>query len=780
MRFLLFACLVLVTACSVYDPNLIKPLDGNVAGSGGGTEAGVDADDDDAGGGNCRVIPDAPCPLVCLETCNGLDEDCDGIADNNGAERSCDLPGGVSACDDGVCRLVSCDDQHADCNGREDDGCEADLGSADHCGLCGAACVFPNTVPTCVQGTCVKGDCLPGFGDCDGQPSNGCETNVMTLERCGSCTGRCPAQPNALPECDTGVCAIAECVGNFGNCDGLVENGCETPLDEPENCGMCGATCEGLPNATATCGESGCEGLICLGEYKDCDGRADTGCEALLDEPDNCGMCGMVCDLPNVAIHLCEVSGSAGTCRIDDTAENGGCDAGFADCNTTDADGCETALNTTTDCGACNSTCTFSNGVGTCETGTCRLVGCSPGSDDCNDDGVCESLAEDPDNCGACGTVCGSTTPVCSAGRCRVGACPGGTADCDSNDTDCETDITQAATCGGCNNNCTGRPNTTGGTCSNGTCQITCATGFANCNGDIADGCETNTRTLSNCGSCGTTCAIANATATCATGSCRVDMCADTHRDCDMNATSCETNITLPASCGSCTTDCTGRANTTGAGCNMGACEVTCSPGFRNCDGMVGNGCEVNITTPTNCGGCGTNCGALANVGTTSCTSGSCAISTCASGYANCDGLPSNGCEKPTNTNTDCGGCNVACSFPNAAASCSTGTCTKGACNTGFDDCNMNPADGCETQLNTTSNCGVCGRTCAMGETCTNGSCVAMPTCPSGQNLCGGTACVRVDGNCSLWPCAIDRPGPDTNCGGCGKTCALFGCCLGI
>lgn len=41
---------------------------------------------------------------------------------------------------------------------------------------------------------------------------------------------------------------------------------------------------------------------------------------------------------------------------------------------------------------------------------------------------VCRNLANDPDACGSCGTVCGSGSPYCVAGQCR--SCPGGTTDC--------------------------------------------------------------------------------------------------------------------------------------------------------------------------------------------------------------------------------------------------------------------------------------------------------------------------------------------------------------
>jgi hypothetical protein len=49
------------------------------------------------------------------------------------------------------------------------------------------------------------------------------------------------------------------------------------------------------------------------------------------------------------------------------------------------------------------------------------------------------------------------------------------------------------------------------------------------------------------------------------------------------------------------------------AACNSGKCTVgSCDTGFRDCDGDVANGCEVNANTdPANCGACGHACPGL-------------------------------------------------------------------------------------------------------------------------------------------------------------------------
>jgi plastocyanin len=72
-------------------------------------------------------------------------------------------------------------------------------------------------------------------------------------------------------------------------------------------------------------------------------------------------------------------------------------------------------------------------------------------------------------------------------------------------------------------------------------------------------------------------------------------------------------------------------------------CGFSCRTGFADCDGSPGDGCEVSLTSdPLHCGGCDVACND--SNGAAGCASGSCTIS-CNSGYGNCDGDASNGCE---------------------------------------------------------------------------------------------------------------------------------------
>jgi hypothetical protein len=77
----------------------------------------------------------------------------------------------------------------------------------------------------------------------------------------------------------------------------------------------------------------------------------------------------------------------------------------------------------------------------------------------------------------------------------------------------------------------------------------------------------------------------------------------------------------------------------------------------------------------------------------------------CASGYESCDGDVDNGCETSTKTLTDCDGCNVACALANATESCSTGTCEVIECSSGYCDQNGSDVDGCENDLDLNPSC---------------------------------------------------------------------------
>lgn len=94
--------------------------------------------------------------------------------------------------------------------------------------------------------------CEPGWGDCDGDPDTGCETDLLTTAaHCGQCGNACPADPaNALScSCQNGELAL-QCITAgpfpiplFADCDGDAQSGCEASLTSDQHCGRCDNDC---------------------------------------------------------------------------------------------------------------------------------------------------------------------------------------------------------------------------------------------------------------------------------------------------------------------------------------------------------------------------------------------------------------------------------------------------------------------------------------------------------------------------------------------------------
>jgi hypothetical protein len=155
--------------------------------------------------------------------------------------------------------------------------------------------------------------------------------------------------------------------------------------------------------------------------------------------------------------------------------------------------------------------------------------------------------------------------------------------------------------------------------------------------------------------------------------------------------------------------------------CVFGGCDA----GYADCNNDLSDGCETSVLDdPDNCNACSHVC-SLENVSIDQCSGGQCTVGACATGYSDCNGQSSDGCEIDIATDpSNCGGCAKVCNSNNITSpTCSGGAC-NGSCNAGFDDCNHSKLiDGCETALNTNSNCGVCGNVCGGATNCIGGVC---------------------------------------------------------
>jgi hypothetical protein len=97
----------------------------------------------------------------------------------------------------------------------------------------------------------------------------------------------------------------------------------------------------------------------------------------------------------------------------------------------------------------------------------------------------------------------------------------------------------------------------------------------------------------------------------------------------------------------------------------------------------------------------------------------------CPSGFDECDGDLSQACEQALTELSSCGSCDTACTNAHGGIACEELACKVTSCDAGYDDCNGDPNDGCETALiGNDENCGACGRDCtSVGATCKVDSC---------------------------------------------------------
>lgn len=304
------------------------------------------------------------------------------------------------------------------------------------------------------------------------------------------------------------ACVDTTCPAPFTSCPG-VPGVCTTNLDSDiSNCGACGAAC---PESTSLNGTFVCSGgkckLGCQAFYADCNNLVADGCETETYEDDNnCGGCGVVCPSDKPCWR--------GAC---------GCPNGLTRCG----NDCKNLQSDQLNCGACGEICkepasaadprwkcgpsvTPPNTTWTCGNGECTL-NCKPQFGDCNNnfcgDGCEIDFRNDPNNCGSCGNACGPGQ-ACEGGRCL---CPSGTTRCGDECVDIKSD---PGHCGFCYSRCPGpsrarpgRPVTGGPSCEDGVCKYVCKPGYADCDGQVSNGCEVDLSTdQANCGACGTAC----------------------------------------------------------------------------------------------------------------------------------------------------------------------------------------------------------------------------------------------------------------------------------
>ena len=290
-------------------PGAAEICDGRDDNCDGVADEGIDLTSDPNNCGSCNAICVAAtcitrvCVPICVpspETCNGLDDDCDSVADdgvpNQITINACGLV--TERCTSGAMVRISGRDPVAEtCNGL-DDNCDGTVDGFTQpcpygCSVAGVRACTSGGWSSCTPTSAPPVEICNGLDDdCDGRVDEGCAPVCTPVAEV--CDGRdqdCDGvaddglAPLACYDGPSGTSGRGICRGGTRTCSGGSWGSCVGQvLPRTESCNGLDDDCDGVIDdgvCAPACVPTSPSRDICDGRDNDCDGTVDNGCPAM-------------------------------------------------------------------------------------------------------------------------------------------------------------------------------------------------------------------------------------------------------------------------------------------------------------------------------------------------------------------------------------------------------------------------------------------------------------------------------------------------------------------
>jgi hypothetical protein len=303
-------------------------------------------------------------PVATSDPCDGVDNNCNGKIDEDFVAGSacynsvsgCDVKTGqckgecklgTASCPNGyvICANEAgpspeiCDGLDNDCDGTADNGFDK-LNDPRYCGGCNA-CNIPHAIAGCQAGKCMIAICELGWVDLDKDLGTGCEYKCTPTgpEICdgidNDCNGLTDTKDPGMAQLGANPCFSAgACAGATATCQGSSGWICGYGPDvELKKCG--GTTdCGGTPCVGGLCSNVvAAQETLCDNKDNNCNGLTD---ETFLNKSKPCGEPGKKGICQGTGTWQCDGTGTALTCNITkpgSTAQNELCNGLDDDCD---------------------------------------------------------------------------------------------------------------------------------------------------------------------------------------------------------------------------------------------------------------------------------------------------------------------------------------------------------------------------------------------------------------------------------------------------------------